>query len=293
MAVIAPALARLRTELNVRWPNRDRTTDGWIGDTSHAASGMPENGGSDHNPNRRGIVDAFDIDKDGINQALVVAAAIRHSAVHYVIWARHIWSKDHLGANGLPEQRNYTGSNPHLDHIHISLKQTVAAENSTTAWGIASGTVTTPPVEGTWLTRLITTLPVLEPSATARSSVRKAQLLLNLTGAKLTSDGIFGPLTTAAVKAYQAGHGLTADGVIGPKTWNSLLGGSLPTIKSGNLGNTVRVGQALLNAFGSSLEVDGQFGAQTAASAAAFQARYELAKDSIIGPVTWTALLTR
>ncbi|WP_077616890.1 GH25 family lysozyme [Caenibacillus caldisaponilyticus] len=32
-------------------------------------------------------------------------------------------------------------------------------------------------------------------------------------------DGIFGPQTEAAVKAYQKRHGLAADGIVGPKTW--------------------------------------------------------------------------
>ncbi|MET1248280.1 peptidoglycan-binding protein [Sporolactobacillus sp. STCC-11] len=39
----------------------------------------------------------------------------------------------------------------------------------------------------------------------------------------ITADGIFGPKTEAAVKAYQKRHGLTVDGIIGPKTWNTLF----------------------------------------------------------------------
>jgi len=41
----------------------------------------------------------------------------------------------------------------------------------------------------------------------------------------ITADGIFGPGTEAAVKAYQRSKGLTADGVVGPNTWRALFGG--------------------------------------------------------------------
>ena len=36
-------------------------------------------------------------------------------------------------------------------------------------------------------------------------------------------DGIFGPITEAAVKAYQRRHGLKVDGIVGPKTWNVMF----------------------------------------------------------------------
>lgn len=57
------------------------------------------------------------------------------------------------------------------------------------------------------------------------SDVKVVQQRLNAKGAdpKLAIDSVYGPMTAAAVKAYQGTHHLTEDGIIGPKTWESLL----------------------------------------------------------------------
>lgn len=293
MAVLAPALARLRSEVNKKWPRRDRSSDGWIGDTSHSRSGMPENGGSDHNPNRRGVVDALDIDVDGINPAWLVSLLVKHPAVNYVIWNRTIWSRRY-GFRG----RKYTGSNPHTKHVHVSLIQSASAENSNTSWKVVTGVVFKPvahPVtvrEDTWAGRLHKALPVLRAGGTARGSVRKLQGLLNAGGARLAVDGVFGSSTAAAVQAFQRRAGTTVDGVVGPATWGKLAG-SMPTTRRGADGIDVRRVQALLKLFGAGIPLDGDFGPRTQDAVKAFQRRYELAADGVVGPVTWTALLTR
>jgi peptidoglycan hydrolase-like protein with peptidoglycan-binding domain len=57
--------------------------------------------------------------------------------------------------------------------------------------------------------------------------VSDLQERLNAGGFKppLKVDGIFGPKTLAAVKAFQKSHGLKVDGLVGPKTTAALRGG--------------------------------------------------------------------
>ncbi len=55
--------------------------------------------------------------------------------------------------------------------------------------------------------------------------VKSMQALLNVYGANIKADGIFGPKSTVALKTYQTSHNLTADGICGEKTWNKLING--------------------------------------------------------------------
>ena len=43
----------------------------------------------------------------------------------------------------------------------------------------------------------------------------------------LAVDGVFGPKTRAAVRAFQQALGITVDGIVGPVTWRALVSGML------------------------------------------------------------------
>ena len=128
MATLAPCLRNLFNEIDAVWPARDRRTDGWIGDKAH------QQRQSDHNPDSRGIVHAIDIDRDGIDPYYVVEQCISENRpTEYVIYNREIWSRSRDF-----RPRAYTGSNPHTDHIHVSIRYGTHWESADWAWGIAS-----------------------------------------------------------------------------------------------------------------------------------------------------------
>ncbi|WIM98823.1 peptidoglycan-binding protein [Actinoplanes oblitus] len=45
-------------------------------------------------------------------------------------------------------------------------------------------------------------------------------------GSTTDPDGVYGPVTESAVRAFQSDAGLIVDGVVGPETWRALIGGS-------------------------------------------------------------------
>jgi hypothetical protein len=53
---LSKAAEQLRSEINTKYPKRDKRSDGWVGDTSHKRRK------SDHNPDKNGWVRAIDID---------------------------------------------------------------------------------------------------------------------------------------------------------------------------------------------------------------------------------------
>lgn len=65
--------------------------------------------------------------------------------------------------------------------------------------------------------------PYEEPKTAVRrgdrnEGVRWVQWMLKKCGYNISTDGSFGPETTAAVRAFQANHGLASDGIAGPLT---------------------------------------------------------------------------
>ena len=112
-------------------------------------------------------------------------------------------------------------------------------------------------------------------------------------------DGIAGPQTERAVRAFQRRARLTVDGVAGPRTRRALgvLGRPVygrRTIVRGMVGFDVSVLQFQLVRRGfRSVAVDGRFGAATESALRRFQRANGLAADGIAGRATFAALAGR
>ena len=139
---------------------------------------------------------------------------------------------------------------------------------------------------------------------------------------QLKADGVFGPKMTATVRAFQKQFNLTADGVVGRSTWYKIsyiyvsvkdlaeltsegetASGTLSdgtwngtTLRQGSTGAAVEQLQFWLNTLAQyesnlpSVAVDGIFGSGTAAAVRAFQRRYGLIVDGVVGHTTWEQL---
>jgi len=113
---------QLREQFDDCFPDRDRTSDGWIADARHVAAGK-----SDHIPSLDSqTVRAIDIDRDVSGKAKPdlmpdIADQIRLCAkagdkrISYIIFNGRIASS-RMGW----KWRKYSGSNPHNHHCHIS-----------------------------------------------------------------------------------------------------------------------------------------------------------------------------
>lgn len=134
------------------------------------------------------------------------------------------------------------------------------------------------------------------------------------------ADGVYGPLTEAAVRVWQKKLGITADGVWGPETseatakfFDFITNFKTPTetqgavdvealkmldaatkevVKLGDKGDIVRLVQGMLGKRGIIVPggVDGDFGPATSNAVKKFQIFRGLEADGIVGPKTWRQL---
>jgi peptidoglycan hydrolase-like protein with peptidoglycan-binding domain len=129
--------------------------------------------------------------------------------------------------------------------------------------------------------------------------VQSLQYLLRARGHSVVVDGIFGPATDAAVRAFQRQRGLAVDGIVGPNTWRALV----ITVRQGSTGDAVRAVQEefqyrnLSGDPSQGPQVDGIFGPRTDAAVRDFQGAVKqdvpsVTVDGIVGPVTWQALVS-
>ncbi len=139
------------------------------------------------------------------------------------------------------------------------------------------------------------------------------------------TDGVFGAATESAVRAFQKQFNLTQDGVVGRSTWykisyiyvsvknlaeltsegeqptgeNNVNGSTYPgtPLQVGSTGTAVEqvqfwLGQlAEFNTDLPAVAVDGIYGSSTANAVRAFQTKFGLTVDGVVGPATWAAIV--
>jgi peptidoglycan hydrolase-like protein with peptidoglycan-binding domain len=110
----------------------------------------------------------------------------------------------------------------------------------------------------------------------------------------IRADGIFGPQTRRAVRAFQARHKLEVDGIVGPQTRAALFSATPASSRARARDGMLRFGSrgAAVAAIQRKLGIpaDGIFGRQTRRAVRAFQARNGLEVDGVVGPQTRAAL---
>lgn len=127
----------LRKQVNDAFPDRDKSSDGWVADARHLSAGN-----SDHIPDATGCVRAIDIDADLsgksskpdlmpylADQLRIYAKGDKRKRISYIIFNGRIASSKRRWA-----WRPYKGINPHKHHAHISFSE--SADLDSTAFAI-------------------------------------------------------------------------------------------------------------------------------------------------------------
>lgn len=214
---VAQSLDILLAQINALAPNRDKSSDGSIGDLRHRHESS-----SDHNPfiidNGIGVVTARDFTNDiahGINSEEIAEAlrTAQDARIKYIISNKKIASSYPTGGQPAWAWRPYTGVNPHNHHVHVSVLGDKFHYDSVAPWKLELRPIAdAPPSSEVLILR----------KGDKGAEVIKLQAALNSKGFSLKEDGYFGAATESAVKIWQEKNALVADGIVGRYTQDAL-----------------------------------------------------------------------
>jgi hypothetical protein len=229
--MLVPCLGRLRDDFNEVAPDRDRASDGSIGDAAHSSS-------SDHTPDEisdalRGKdadstneVHAIDVDADlrtpGLTMEMVVQHLVARSRagledrLRYIIFDRRIWE-----ASNRWRQQPYAGPNPHDKHAHFSASYGTAAEADTHSWHLEDLVALTAE-DKEWLTE------TFAPAAAAKTWAHRLSNGSSAGGTVVTLDVRTNATTNQQIPAVLAK--LDVDQVDEPAIAAAVLAGLTPEV---------------------------------------------------------------
>lgn len=203
---VANSLDKLLSQINAKWPNRDKSSDGSIGDANHASRS------SDHNPwVDDGVVTARDFTHDPAHgfDSYAFAEHLRQTEdprIKYVISNSRIFSSE----TSPWVWRKYSGTNAHDHHVHVSVKPEKKFYDSVTDWNIGDGVAPSEhPIE-----------PAGRPLTKKGDTGYNVEYLQRMLG--IPDKGVFDEATEHAVIEFQKRFGLVPDGKVGPYTWRQL-----------------------------------------------------------------------
>jgi hypothetical protein len=231
----AGAIVELFAEANAADPTRNKASDGTIGDARHAADPS-----SDHNPSvivaGVGVVRAGDVTNDPAMHLVDAAERIRAAAAAgrlpqataggYVILNSRITKPDFSGWS------KYTGTDPHVSHMHVSVSRDVKRFDSRASWNVFGDPPAPAPAPAEWSgPDLAGVGPKLrgqaagQPQGPQSNGPRVAALQGFLRryapayAGGLEVDGWYGPQTAGVLREFAARSNVAgADGLnIGPK----------------------------------------------------------------------------
>lgn len=228
-------LTSWRAAVSKRLPSRSKASDGTIGDLAHQAESF-----SEHNPDRDGSVDAWDMDVNVFSSSTPTGNADELKILEQLksefqaLPESQLWIHNRQIANrdiGNWKRRPYAGASPHDHHIHWQSRSSM--EKVAVSADILDDVVVTAINNPVRLvaseTSTIPSWPVPQSisydTGDAHSyykTVARAQRRLHERGWKITIDGYYGPATERIVKAFQKEKKLSVDGKLGPKTWRAL-----------------------------------------------------------------------
>ena len=112
-----PAAAALLRQANAIAPKRKKASDGLLPSAAH----LKANPNSDHNTGL--AVDLTHDPANGVDCKDIYERLQSDHRVKYLIFKGKIWNQE-------DGERDYTGSNPHNKHLHISIKDKYANDDS-------------------------------------------------------------------------------------------------------------------------------------------------------------------